>query len=292
MSYRLRQGAVLILSLVLTIPAIVWAGGWAVVTLDALPAGVVAERPFTVGFMVRQHGQHPTSGLTPTITAVHTESGESITVSGEEAGQDGHYTAIITLPSAGRWRWHVNAFGFDQPMPEIVVQTSGPQPLFSSGSSSPVLPLPMLAAASLVLATGFLVVWWRTRRRPALVLFLLAAVVGGFALAISAQHAKTAVAQSARAPVPETLSPVAQGEALFVAKGCVMCHVNQRSIVLHAHHIGPSLTDYRGSPGYLRSWLADPPAMKPKTRMPDLHLSDTEIEALIAFLTVETAVNP
>jgi len=32
------------------------AGGWAVVTLDELPAQVVAEKSVTIGFMVRQHG--------------------------------------------------------------------------------------------------------------------------------------------------------------------------------------------------------------------------------------------
>jgi cytochrome c2 len=34
----------------------------------------------------------------------------------------------------------------------------------------------------------------------------------------------------------------------------------------------------------LRKWLKDPAAMKPSTQMPNLGLSDEDIEDLIAFL--------
>ena len=35
----------------------------------------------------------------------------------------------------------------------------------------------------------------------------------------------------------------------------------------------------------IRTWLADPASVKPRTQMPNLELSILEIEALAAFLT-------
>ncbi len=79
----------------------------------------------------------------------------------------------------------------------------------------------------------------------------------------------------------------AAGKALFAAKGCATCHVNQRAD-LPAQRCcpgaGPDLTSYRNDPAYLRRWLADPAAVKPSAEMPNLNLSPAEIEALIAFL--------
>jgi cytochrome c2 len=264
----------------------VMAGGWAVVTLDILPTDVVAETPFTVEFTVRQHGQSLIDGLTPQITAVHLETGESVTVQAEAGQQTGYYSAAITLPSSGQWRWRINAFGFDQPMPEITVQpvaVSSPEPAASARRA-----LPVVAVVGWVAAAACFLVWWRTRTRAALALGLATAVIGIVTLlALVQQPAETAVAQNA----PQAMSLVEQGEALFVAKGCVMCHLNAKSPTLQAPHIGPDLTSYQGNPEFLRGWLADPAAMKKGTQMPDLQLRDEEIEALIAFLTAETAAS-
>jgi cytochrome c2 len=262
------------------------AGGWAVVTLDELPADVVAETPFTVRFSVRQHGQSLIGGLAPEITAVHPETGQSITVQAEAAKQNGYYAATITLPGEGQWRWHINVFGADQPMPDITVQ---PAVIALTETANPGgWQLPLLAAGGWAAAAGLLLFWWRTRRRIVLALGLITAVIGIVALvSLMQQPAETAVAQSS----PQTISLAEQGEILFVAKGCVMCHVNGKSIILEAPHIGPDLTNYQGNPEFLHTWLADPAAMKKNTQMPDLQLSDGEIEALTAFLVGETAVS-
>jgi cytochrome c2 len=275
---------VLLIGALMVLP--VMAGGWAVVTLETLPADVVAETPFMVEFTVRQHGQSLTGGLTPQMTAVHLETGESVTVQAEAGKQTGYYSAAITLPSSGQWRWHINAFGADQPMPDITVQ---PVAVSSPAPAAPVRwPLPAVATAGWAAAAGCFLVWWRTRRRMVLALGLITAVIGAAALvSLIQQPAETAVAQSA----PEIMPLVEQGEALFVAKGCVMCHLNEKSVALEAPHIGPDLTHYQGDPEFLRTWLTDPSTMKKSTQMPDLQLSDGEIEALIAFLTAETAVS-
>lgn len=273
----------LLVCAIVTLP--VMAGGWAVVTLDALPTDVVAEESFTIGFTVRQHGQQLTGGLTPQITAVHAETGESITVPAEAEGIDGHYAAVMTLPNAGTWSWHINAFGYDQPMPAMIVQPASVVPSGNSGR----LPVPLLSLLSWVATAGLLLVGWRSRSRLVLGLGLVTAVIGAAAYVLPiTPPAETAVAQN----VSASPSLVEQGEALFVAKGCVMCHQNERSITLSAPHIGPNLTDYKADPEFVRSWLADPLAMKPEALMPDLQLGDEEIEALTAFLTVETVVTP
>lgn len=82
------------------------------------------------------------------------------------------------------------------------------------------------------------------------------------------------------------LTPAEQGRALFRNKGCVTCHLNRRvegeSRVMDFG--APNLTDYSNDPDFLRRWLTNPSAVRPGTRMPNLHLSADEIESLIAFL--------
>jgi cytochrome c oxidase subunit 2 len=112
--------------------------------------------------------------------------------------------------------------------------------------------------------------------------------VGLLALLLTA-CASPAVSETPRAVKP-TLSAAEQGRILFRDKGCVTCHVNARvegvSGVLYVE--APDLTAYTNDPGFLRRWLADPPAVRPGTEMPNLRLSAAEIESLIAFLNEES----
>jgi len=77
-----------------------------------------------------------------------------------------------------------------------------------------------------------------------------------------------------------------RGERLFVAKGCVTCHVE--------YDVGPRLDGRRFESRYLAQFLADP---KPtanlrsnQSPMPDLGLKDAEISSLVAFLNWERQV--
>ena len=84
------------------------------------------------------------------------------------------------------------------------------------------------------------------------------------------------------------VSPAEHGRALFRDKGCVTCHVNGRAEgETGTFDIGPDLTAYRNDAEFLRAWLADPKALRPDTTMPDMDLSEAEIEDLIAFLNEE-----
>lgn len=84
---------------------------------------------------------------------------------------------------------------------------------------------------------------------------------------------------------------VTEGRGLFLAKGCIVCHRNddlsaaRNGMIEFSFDDVPNLTTLKISTDYLRRWLHDPQALKPNTAMPNLDLSDSEIEALVAYLT-------
>jgi hypothetical protein len=87
------------------------------------------------------------------------------------------------------------------------------------------------------------------------------------------------------------LSEVERGRRLFVAQGCVTCHVHRAlEITGQFSTWGPDLTDRRLPAEYVARFLADP-SIKPATlggmQMPNLDLRAKEIAPLVAFLTAE-----
>lgn len=77
------------------------------------------------------------------------------------------------------------------------------------------------------------------------------------------------------------------GAALFVAKGCASCHrhekYNSETMDIFWGD-APDLSNYQGTPEFLRSWLKNPQSVRTDAGMPNLNLSEAEIEALIVFL--------
>ncbi len=108
----LVQVGLIIVSL-LAFPLAVLAGGWAVVTLDALPVEPRAGQTLHVGFMVRQHGVTPidaaygTEPMTPRLSATNLDTGETIDVDARKEGPRGHFVVDVTFPSAGTWEWQI-----------------------------------------------------------------------------------------------------------------------------------------------------------------------------------------
>ena len=87
---------------------------------------------------------------------------------------------------------------------------------------------------------------------------------------------------------PADVNPSRQGQELFLAKGCIVCHTH-RAIAEQRQgfddmQIGPNLTHLSADSDFLHRWLKDPSAIKPGTYMPTLGLSDSEIDSLVAFL--------
>lgn len=102
---------------------------------------------------------------------------------------------------------------------------------------------------------------------------------------------------------PATTGPdlVAEGRALFRAKGCVTCHAHAAVSIpaagslegmIQGDGFAPNLTSYQVETDFVRLWLRDPAAVRPGTRMPALELSEDEIDALIAFLDGAAEVGP
>jgi len=288
--FRISIGLALLLSLVFAIP--VFAGGWAVITLDELPSNIVAGEPLTVGFTVLQHGKTPMTYLEPTITAKSTLS-EKLIFNAVPEGKPGHYVATLTFPKEGKWEWSIQAFSMDQPMPVVTVATSGAasasQPVYTEPARTSISPL--LILRTLVLGIGLigLVVAFRRRSRLAAALTALCLIVG-FALFIAG--AGTASGLEAHSKPSEGLSEssaaqVELGRQLFIAKGCITCHINSkaaRSSEYWTIPVGTNLSNFSASPEVLFVRLKDPSAAKSDTQMPNLDLTKVEIEALVAFI--------
>jgi len=122
-----RKSLPFTLSALLLLPALAL-GGWAVVTVEDLPDYVVAGKPLTLTFTVRQHGRTPLSGLSPRVEA--TSAGLEAKAEAVARGPVGQYQATLTLPQPGSWIITVHSgFGASKatllPLPAVA---SGSQP--------------------------------------------------------------------------------------------------------------------------------------------------------------------
>lgn len=100
------------------------AGGWAVVTLDALPTNVVVDTPVTVGMVVRQHGKTPMTNAHVRVRGFQL-TGDTFELAARNDG-GGHYSADLKFNKAGTWQWQVASGLYPdwQSMPEIQVANS------------------------------------------------------------------------------------------------------------------------------------------------------------------------
>src|SRR5215470_6423189 len=85
-----------------TIATVLYAGGWAVITLSEFPEYAVAGTPLTLRFAVRQHGQTLLSGLQPSVQAT-APGGLSAKASAVPDSSAGEYKAVLMLPQAAEW---------------------------------------------------------------------------------------------------------------------------------------------------------------------------------------------
>ena len=276
-------GLTLLLAMAFTIPAL--AGGWAVITLDELPGQVAANQPLEIGFMVRQHGVTPLGGESPVIRAHLANSTESVIVEASEEGEVGHYVATLTLPQTGEWQWFIQAFTVNQPMPALTVVDSAPVASEHVKTAPNSLPLFAAGVGLLGAVGGLLALQRKVRWATAFVVVSLFVSGAGFVSA-AGQPKADAKSEVKEVPVVSSISQVELGRDLFIAKGCMMCHSHNETNKIREFGVdmGPDLTDLTASPEYLRVWLKDPSAAKSTAQMPTLGLSDSEINALIAFI--------
>lgn len=287
----ISTGVAVLLALVFVFPAL--AGGWAVITLDELPADALAGEPLTIGFTVRQHGITPMNGLDLTVTATLSRD-EQFVVQADPDGKPGHYTATLTFPKAGDWNWSIQAFTMDQPMPALHVADSK-----AVSSNRPVSDLEsnlnsidsLLILRTLVFSLGLigLVLALQQKSRIAGALAALCFVVG-IGTFVTGAAMPEAAAQGEKS-LDTSPSQVEVGRQLFLAKGCITCHYNNRAASRNEYwtiDIGaPDLSNYSSHPEVLFIRLKDPVAAKSDAKMPNLELKETEIEALIAFINAK-----
>jgi len=259
------------------------AGGWAVITLDELPREIIAEQPFKIGFTVRQHGITHLDGLTPTISAHQPDS--NLIEGAKAQGAAGHYIATLTFPQGGEWKWSIRAFMGSQSMPPLSVAESDIDSQSRNHASIPAnLPLVAGGVGLVGLATGLLVAF-RRNARWAIALILVGLILSAGSI-VSAAEQSSIESDAKVLSVDTPISQVEEGRQLFIAKGCMVCHSNADTNHIREFgvDIGPDLSNFSASPEYLRLWLAAPQSVKPGTGMPDLDLSEVEIESLIAYL--------
>jgi cytochrome c oxidase subunit II len=94
-------------------------------------------------------------------------------------------------------------------------------------------------------------------------------------------------------PAAPSGGQAAQGAALFEQLSCASCHAIAGTQA--KARVGPDLTHVStrqtlatgivsNTPANLRAWIKDPQAIKPANNMPSLRLSDTQLDALVAYL--------
>jgi hypothetical protein len=164
--------------LFVAVASVASAGGWAVVTLDALPVGVVVDQPVKVGMMIRQHGR--TAWICADCVKVRGfhQTGDTFVVNAQMDGK-GHYTANLNFNKAGKWQWAV-ASGLMpewQTMPDIEVANSANDEVLlaeantANNSATPTLQTMMpsmlllaLGVLGFVGSAGGLIFWLRSRK--------------------------------------------------------------------------------------------------------------------------------
>jgi mono/diheme cytochrome c family protein len=90
-------------------------GGWAVISVHDVPEYLVAGRPTTIAFTIRQHGQEPMNDLEPTVLVRQkgSRARDPREVAARRAGAAGRYEAVLGPVDTGRVEitidanWHV-----------------------------------------------------------------------------------------------------------------------------------------------------------------------------------------
>ena len=271
-----------------------FAGGWAVITLDELPSGLVAGEPIMIGFTVLQHGRTPMPGLDPTITATLSND-EKLTFFAEPEGEPGHYAATLTFPKDGNWEWSIQAFTMDLKMPALSVAAAGNasvnQPVARSESQfATVSPLLIVRVLAFAIGLVSLVVAFRSKSRMAVALtgFCLLVGITSFMMEPAVPVVEAQSKSASEVMVDASIPQVELGRQLFIVKGCITCHVNSKATRDSEYWTiemgAPNLSNFSASPEILFLRLKDPAAAKSDAKMPNLGLKKTEIEALIAFI--------
>jgi len=109
--------ALMLVPLWVVIAVPVHAGGWATVGITEMPEEIVAGRPFTLQFMVWQHGNKAVHEISwdgkrmipiePLVSFGSAEAGQKLMFDAQPAKEPGLFTAEIKLPEEGEYVWTI-----------------------------------------------------------------------------------------------------------------------------------------------------------------------------------------
>ena len=165
---RALAAALLLLGLTLTGAQ---AGGWATIVADSTnPPQPNAGEKFTFGFTVLQHGVTPVDWGQPLVMLVNGETGQRVTVEAHQSGAKGHWSAELTVPSAGSWTLDIRHDLEVVPVDFQPIVVGGPAAAAPQASTGGLISAPALLAVAaflsmLLIAAGALgmIAWRRTR---------------------------------------------------------------------------------------------------------------------------------
>jgi hypothetical protein len=169
MSRRLVTALVTALALLaLSVPALAKEG--AVTKFDSLPTDWYAGQTYALGYTIRMDGVQPYQADRTEIIASSLDGKTSLTFPGvTDKASPGHYTANVTFPNAGTYRWKVTQGSY---FAAFEMGTLTVLPALASGGTSgaPAAPagdpvsgaIPFAAAGAALFATFVLA---RTQRR-------------------------------------------------------------------------------------------------------------------------------
>ena len=150
--------------LVLSLAPAALGGSVAVVTFAELPSDFDAGTPYTLDYSILAHGTEPMQ-LSDSSLHFQGPNGEDLSFPATST-EKGQWTAEVTLPEAGEWRWEV--VSGDQ-----VVQTLGTLPVLPAPAAIPTglinslrIALPIATLLAFVLLVDQIRTRPRTERQP------------------------------------------------------------------------------------------------------------------------------
>jgi hypothetical protein len=123
------------------ITATAHAGGWATVELGEAPTSLVADKPWKVELIVKQHGRTPLDGVMPSVRIANAD-GVVRDFRATPTGRPGSYVVEVTFPSAGEWRTRLFD-GFTDAVPHrlspltVTAPGAAPQPALTAKRGTP-----------------------------------------------------------------------------------------------------------------------------------------------------------
>ncbi len=167
---RGRSVTAVVAAVMLALPVVAQAGGWATLELSSTPDGVRAGQEWVVDLKVLQHGRTPLADATPSVTISRPGTGVSREFAAHRTGQTGVYRATVVFPTAGDWEYavddgfaQVHAYPAVRIAPEAVTQAAPAQRTPAAGPDGG-FPWEVAAALAIGLAAAAMTLALQRRR--------------------------------------------------------------------------------------------------------------------------------